>query len=213
MFKTCFITLQVLSPEFHCSICLSYIKNTRIVKECLHRFCNDCIEKCLRIGMRECPQCRIHIPSRRCLRPDKNFDDLIKMIYGDVEQLEKYEDEMVAKINKERNMHNAFSESRKRGVNQQNMQRKQRRAGDGGARNARHGVGGASASSIAGLKESALIDFVLRRHPQETAVDRLKREYIRTSQDMTVENLKVFLGKKLSYVHYPHFQVSKCVLI
>ena len=134
------------------------------------------------------------------------------MIYGDVEKLEKYEEETVARINKERNMHNAFSESRKRGVHQQNMQKKQRRVGaggeSGGGGNAqRHG--GVSASSIAGLKESALIDFVLRRHPQESVVDRLKREYIRTSQDMTVENLKVFLGKKLSYFPHHHFQVSK----
>ena len=60
---------------------------------------------------------------------------------------------------------------------------------------------------VVGLQESPLIDFVLRRHPQETVVDRLKREYIRTSQDITVENLKMFLGKKLSYWPHSHFQV------
>lgn len=60
---------------------------------------------------------------------------------------------------------------------------------------------------VVGLQESPLIDFVLRRHPQETLVDRLKREYIRTSQDMTISNLKVFLGKKLSYEPHSHFQV------
>lgn len=65
-------------------------------------------------------------------------------------------------------------------------------------------------TSIIGLKESTLIDFILRRHPQEILVDRLKREYIRTSHDMTVENLKVFLGKKLGYCQYPHFQVRLC---
>jgi E3 ubiquitin-protein ligase RNF1/2 len=73
--------------------------------------------------MRECPQCRIHIPSRRCLRPDVNFDNLIKSIYGDIEQLEKYEEQEVAKVNKKRNMHNAYAESRKRGVLQQTMQK------------------------------------------------------------------------------------------
>jgi hypothetical protein len=60
---------------------------------------------------------------------------------------------------------------------------------------------------IVGLKESPLIEIVLRRHPQETAVDRLRKEYIRTSIDMTVEVLKIFLGKKLGYSPYTHFQV------
>lgn len=68
--------------------------------------------------MRECPQCRIHIPSRRCLRPDVNFDNLIKSIYGDVEKLEKYEEEEAAKLNKE------SVEIRKRSaLHQQNMQK------------------------------------------------------------------------------------------
>ncbi|KAL3770251.1 hypothetical protein ACHAWO_009565 [Cyclotella atomus] len=200
------VQLKVLSPEFHCSVCLSYIKNTRIVKECLHRFCNDCIEKCLRIGMRECPQCRIHIPSRRCLRPDVNFDNLIKSIYGDIEKLEKYEEEEVARANKR-----TISDRKNRGVLQRNMQKNKRRnaasaENNTGAR-ANYSGAAASSSSIVGLKESPLIDFILRRHPQETVVDRLRREYIRTSQDITVENLKVFLGKKLGYSQYPHFQI------
>ena len=71
--------------------------------------------------MRECPQCRIHIPSRRCLRPDVNFDNLIKSIYGDVEKLEKYEEAEVAKANSERNTQNV--DSRKRGMMQQSAQK------------------------------------------------------------------------------------------
>lgn len=63
------------------------------------------------------------------------------------------------------------------------------------------------ARGIVGLKESPLIEIILRRHPQETAVDRLRKEYIRTSKEMTVEKLKVFLGKKLSYSPHMDFQV------
>ena len=63
------------------------------------------------------------------------------------------------------------------------------------------------AKSVMGIKESPLIEFILRRHPQETVVDRLKKEYIRTSQDMTVERLKIFLGKKLGHSPYSDFQV------
>lgn len=64
---------QTLDPDFQCPVCLGYLKTTRIVKECLHRFCNECIEKCLRSGMKQCPQCRIYIPSRRSLRYDLLF--------------------------------------------------------------------------------------------------------------------------------------------
>lgn len=117
-------TSQVLSPEFHCPVCLSYIKQTRIVKECLHRFCNECIQKCLRVSpKKECPQCRVHIPSRRSLRPDPNFDNLIKSIYGNLEELEKFEEEEIVRLNRDQNMNNAYAESRKRGILHQSMQR------------------------------------------------------------------------------------------
>lgn len=113
---------QTLAPEFQCPVCLGYIKSTRIVKECLHRFCNECIEKCLRIGKKQCPQCRIYIPSRRSLRPDTNFDELIKKIYGDVSSREKSEEEENAELNK-LNMNNEHSESRKRRILYQSNQR------------------------------------------------------------------------------------------
>lgn len=70
-----------------------------------------------------------------------------------------------------------------------------------------------NAAAQANSSTAALIDFILRRHPQETLVDSLKREYVRTSQEMTVENLKVYLGKKLSYSQYSHFQVSSFRLL
>lgn len=199
------IQLKVLGPEFHCPVCLGYVKNTRIVKECLHRFCNECIEKCLRVGKKECPQCRIHIPSRRSLRPDTNFDELIKSIYGDVEKLEKYEEEEITKSNK-KNMNNAYAESRKRGILYQSEQRKKKTAGAPPAGILPEATP-PPVKRVTGLKKSPLIEFVLRRHPQETSVDRLKKEYLRTSQDITVKNMKIFLGKKLSYFPYTHFQI------
>ena len=52
--------------------------------ECLHRFCAACIEKSLRLGLKECPTCRERCPSRRFLRPDPNFDALIAVIYPDL---------------------------------------------------------------------------------------------------------------------------------
>lgn len=91
--------------------------------ECLHRFCAECIEKCLRLGKKECPSCRVHIPSRRSLRPDPNFDKLIVKIYGDVKTLELQEEKEIESFNRARNMNNAYAESRKRGMLQQAVQR------------------------------------------------------------------------------------------
>ncbi len=54
--------------------------------------------------------------------PDTNFDELIKSIYGDIEQLEKFEEEEIKKSNK-KNMNNAYAESRKRGMLYQAEQR------------------------------------------------------------------------------------------
>ena len=70
--------------------------------ECLHRFCSECIQKCLRVGKNECPSCRIHVPSRRSLRPDPNFDALISKIYPDLGAFERYEERMIAAFNKQR---------------------------------------------------------------------------------------------------------------
>ena len=66
--------------ELICPICLDIMNNTMIVMECLHRFCSDCIQKCLRQTKHECPSCRVHISSRRALRRDENFDRLIQLL-------------------------------------------------------------------------------------------------------------------------------------
>jgi len=211
------IPLKVLGPEFHCPVCLGYMKKTSIVMECLHRFCGECIQKCLRLGKKECPSCRIHIPSRRSLRPDPNFDDLINNIYGDIDALEDYEEKEIENLNKAKNMNNAYAESRKRGIMQQAIHRKKKTQGGKEKAAPTSGVkrkspGGATASgpsgpTIVGLEESTLIEYVVRRHPQETLVDRLDREYLRTSRDLPMHILKKFLGQKLSYQPYSHFQV------
>jgi hypothetical protein len=51
------------------------------------------------------------------------------------------------------------------------------------------------------------VSFVLRKHPQETQVGRLDREYIRTSSDLKIYHLKKFLGLKLSYAQFHDFSI------
>ena len=77
--------MDAIRPEIRCAICLDILQNTRIVRECLHRFCESCIEQALTfqnveaVGGRrkECPICRVYIPSRRSLAPDTYMDTLI----------------------------------------------------------------------------------------------------------------------------------------
>ena len=87
-------------------------------------FCGECVLKCLRLGKKECPTCRIHIPSRRSLRPDPNFDKLIQKNYGNIDVLEKVEEHEIKTLNKLKNMNNAYAESCKLGIMQQAISRK-----------------------------------------------------------------------------------------
>lgn len=75
------ISPRSLQRELMCPICLDVLNQTMTTRECLHRFCSACINKALRSGNKECPTCRKKLTSRRCLRADPNFDQLISKIY------------------------------------------------------------------------------------------------------------------------------------
>ena len=196
--------LNVLSSDFRCAVCLGYIKNARVVKECLHRFCEECIDRCIRIGKKECPKCRVHIPSKRSVRPDPAFDQLIKSIYGDIEKVEQYEEEETLRLNKEKNMNNFTEQSRTLGIRHQSKQRKKHVNIPSPETQSLT----SSQPRLSGLEESPLMEFVLRRYPQEKRVERLIKEHIRTSRDITVGTLKIFLAKKLGFSPPSHLQVS-----
>lgn len=68
-------------------------------KECLHRFCHDCIITALRSGNKECPTCRKKLVSKRSLRPDPNFDQLIAKIYPCRDEYEAHQEKIMAKFN------------------------------------------------------------------------------------------------------------------
>ena len=80
----------------------------------------------------------------------------------------------------------------------------------------RHGSSSISAVSSAqhpplkihGLERSALLGYYLQRHPQERRVDRLDKELLRTSKEMTICSLKKFLGAKLRHAPASDFQIS-----
>lgn len=89
-----------LHTELMCPICLDLLRKTMTTKECLHRFCHECITTALRAGNKECPTCRKKLVSRRSLRPDPNFDKLMAVIYPNRDDYEEQQEQMFSAITK-----------------------------------------------------------------------------------------------------------------
>jgi len=87
-----------LNALLMCPICLDVLRNTMTTKECLHRFCSECITTALRSGNKECPTCRKRLVSRRSLRHDPIFDALIAKLYPSREVYEKEQDELLNQV-------------------------------------------------------------------------------------------------------------------
>ena len=93
---------QALAPDFTCPVCLRILRKTEIVVECLHRFCGECIQKCLRVAKHECPSCRVKVPSRRSLKRDAAFDALIATVYPDLDAYERGDEAETRQFNEKR---------------------------------------------------------------------------------------------------------------
>lgn len=89
--ETVEVRLRTLEKETLCPICLGVLRKTMMVKECMHRFCKDCIHTALRINNNECPACRTHLPSKRSLREDRRFDAIVAALYEDLDRYEEAE--------------------------------------------------------------------------------------------------------------------------
>ncbi|XP_043533877.1 E3 ubiquitin-protein ligase RING2-B-like isoform X1 [Chiloscyllium plagiosum] len=119
------VSPRSLHSELMCPICLDMLKNTMTTKECLHRFCSDCIVTALRSGNKECPTCRKKLVSKRSLRPDPNFDALICKIYPSRDEYEAHQDRVLARLSRLHNQQ-ALSSSIEEGLKMQAMHRAQR---------------------------------------------------------------------------------------
>lgn len=119
------MTTRTLSTELCCPICLDLLTSTMTTKECLHRFCLDCITTALMRGNKECPTCRKKIVSKRSLRPDPNFDNLINKIWPDRRQYEKMQ-EAALKIFQEQSNVKALQKSIEAGMKAQAANRRMR---------------------------------------------------------------------------------------
>lgn len=119
------VSPRSLHSELMCPICLDMLKNTMTTKECLHRFCSDCIVTALRSGNKECPTCRKKLVSRRSLRRDSNFDALISKIYPSRDEYEAHQRRVIERLNRLHNQE-ALSSSIEEGLRQQARHRSER---------------------------------------------------------------------------------------
>nr|CAB3265641.1 E3 ubiquitin-protein ligase RING2 [Phallusia mammillata] len=119
------VSPRSLHSELMCPICLDMLRNTMTTKECLHRFCSECITTALRSGNKECPTCRKKLVSRRSLRPDPNFDALIAKIYPSRDEYEAHQEKVLQNITKHHNQA-ALTASVEEGLRSQAISRQQK---------------------------------------------------------------------------------------
>ena len=66
----------------------------------ISRFCAECIVTALRSGNKECPTCRKKLVSKRSLRPDPNFDQLVEKIFPNREEYEAHQESILDSISR-----------------------------------------------------------------------------------------------------------------
>ncbi|KAL1139619.1 hypothetical protein AAG570_006601 [Ranatra chinensis] len=119
------VSPRSLHSELMCPICLDMLKKTMTTKECLHRFCSDCIITALRSGNKECPTCRKKLVSKRSLRADPNFDLLISKIYPSRDEYDAHQVRVLETLNKSHSQA-ALMNSINEGIKVQTQNRLQR---------------------------------------------------------------------------------------
>ncbi|TDG51356.1 hypothetical protein AWZ03_002151 [Drosophila navojoa] len=145
------VSPRSLHSELMCPICLDMLKKTMTTKECLHRFCSDCIVTALRSGNKECPTCRKKLVSKRSLRADPNFDLLISKIYPSREEYEASQEKIMAKFNPTQSQ-KALVNSINEGIKLQSQNRPQRfRTNKGGGAAANNNGGGNAGNANRGV--------------------------------------------------------------
>jgi len=74
-------TFERVKNLLKCPVCLEIYREPVYIKECMHRFCRQCIERIIRSqNNKGCPFCRIPLGSKRVLRNDYFTDDVISKV-------------------------------------------------------------------------------------------------------------------------------------
>ena len=77
------------------------------------RFCAECIITALRSGNKECPTCRKKLVSKRSLRPDPNFDQLVEKIFPNRDEYEAHQESILESLSKSHSQNFITSITRK----------------------------------------------------------------------------------------------------
>lgn len=223
------MSLRLINSDFRCPVCLGILHSTFATKECLHRFCNECITKSLRLGKRECPSCRVKCPSHRSLRPDESFDALIGTVYPNLESVEASEAKLEEQI---KDNQRVLIENLDRGLRRQERLAKSKktdtdtfgsslkrkanaeddddRSDDSQALAALMSHGSLAMSEPPKKKviipsRDMEVEFALISLPTETnQLPQLEKKYIKTTCNCTVQHLYKYLGIKLEGGHHIH---------
>uniref|UniRef100_A0A7S3Q2F9 RING-type domain-containing protein n=1 Tax=Chaetoceros debilis TaxID=122233 RepID=A0A7S3Q2F9_9STRA len=74
--------LEELQSVIKCSICLETLEDPYVVPDCGHRFCKECIHESIRLGNRQCPECRQIIRTKRHIRQDRQCNAMISKFHN-----------------------------------------------------------------------------------------------------------------------------------
>jgi len=196
------ITLRVrtLNADFTCPICLGIMRDTMTVMECLHRFCRECIEMSIRMGRKQCPSCRVKVPTKRSLRRDISFDSLIQQIYPDIDEAVEAQESEIKKLLQGHN-HSAFAESVKEGTKRQDAQRRTRVVLPSQQQQQQASSREMKKAELRAKADTDLIDLCMQPDDdideKNLRLPKLDRRYLRTTCKASVTIMKAYLAKKL----------------
>eukprot|EP00658_Telonema_sp_P-2_P030527 TRINITY_DN23023_c0_g1_i5.p1 TRINITY_DN23023_c0_g1~~TRINITY_DN23023_c0_g1_i5.p1 ORF type:complete len:249 (-),score=54.39 TRINITY_DN23023_c0_g1_i5:299-1003(-) len=174
-----------------------------------------CITKCLRLGKKECPSCRVKCVSKRSLRRDPTFDEIINKLYPN---LEKYEADLDASIEAD----NATNAARLHAEGTSAAKAAAKRLAAERRSNPQpvkinRGPAGASKRQRRELQTVVSHDvefsFILRRHPLENKLHSLMKEYLKTSRLLTIRHIQKFLSMKLQWESHGGIRLTTCTCV
>jgi E3 ubiquitin-protein ligase RNF1/2 len=225
----CQSSMHQVLDAFRCIICWSTMKKPKAVRECMHRFCDECITTALRMGKNECPFCRVFVPSKRNLAVDESLEILIDNVLGpDLRTLESTELEDDTNDNTTDRDGGDDNEEEEEGISSSVHMRKAKRILNYAERphkrrNADESTKAAAFSSFSDQKVESeegseeddddeeeeeeeedssppyLVEFTLAPVLNEKRLTPLDRPYIRISGDATIGTLIKFLQAKLAF--------------
>lgn len=144
----------------------------------------------MRMSKNACPSCREKVTTRRSLRRDTKFDEMIATLYGDVGKIEGLVAEQDKAVIADKARKNAAAMAAAHSRQAINADETKKRPVDAAtnamAKKLKQEAGG-----------DAILSFVLRKHPCEFNIRfPLLKEYIKCSSRVTIDHLCSFVADK-----------------